>query len=75
MPSFSHAEHLPQELEVKAMAELNVGGFFCLFFFHACRRTNRRQTFSKRKLDVLRLCEQFTDGWPCSPHVPWQANL
>lgn len=43
--------------------------------FYACRRTNRRQTFSKRKLDVLRLREQFTDGWPCSLHVPWQANL
>lgn len=43
--------------------------------FMPAKRMNRQQTFSKRELDVLRLCEQFTDGWPCSLRVPWQSNL
>lgn len=41
--------------------------------FHVCM--NRQQTFSQRKWDVLRACEQFTDGWRRSLHVPWQGSV
>lgn len=61
LPSFSH----PQEGEGEAEA---LGGGV-----HVCM--NRQQTFSKRKWDVLRACEQFTDGWRRSLHVPWQGSV